>query len=84
MFLTAGYHNHPPENVMAQAPCNKIGTISSERQTAAAFLSFLSKDIESDPGKLRAFSPALAMHIASLTQDVTFDPGETIEGDVEL
>jgi predicted nucleic acid-binding Zn-ribbon protein len=40
--------------------------------------------IESDPGKLRALSPELAKHIASLTQGVTFDPDETIEGDVEL
>jgi antitoxin PrlF len=50
----------------------------------AAFLSFLSKDVESDPGKLTAFSPELAKHIASLTQGVKFDPDETIEGDVEL
>jgi hypothetical protein len=69
---------------MARAPIKETSTISSEGQTIAAFLSFLSKDVESDPGKLRAFSPELTRHVASLTQGVTFDPGETIEGDVEL
>jgi antitoxin PrlF len=49
-----------------------------------AFLSFLSKDVESDPGKLKALSPELARHIASLTRGVPFDPDETIEGDVKL
>jgi hypothetical protein len=42
---------------MAQAPFKEINTISSKGQTFAAFLSFLSKDVESDPGKLRALSP---------------------------
>jgi len=65
---------------MAQAPFEEVSTISS----IAAFLSFLSKDVESDPGKLRAFSPELARRIASQTQGVTFDPDESIEGDVEL
>jgi hypothetical protein len=69
---------------MARAPFKETSTISSEGQTTAAFLSFLSKDIESDPGKLKAFSPGLARHIARLTQGVTFDPGEAIEGDVAL
>jgi hypothetical protein len=69
---------------MARAPFDEISTLSSKRQTIGVFLSFLSKDVESDPGKLKAFSPELATHIASLTRDVTFDPGETIEGDVEL
>ena len=69
---------------MARAPFKEISTISSEGQATAAFLSSLSKDIESDPGKLRAFSPELARHIASLTQGVTFDPDETIEGGVAL
>jgi antitoxin PrlF len=50
----------------------------------AAFLAFLSKDVESDPGKLKAFSPELAKRIASLTRDVKFDPEETIEGEVDL
>jgi antitoxin PrlF len=50
----------------------------------AAFLSFLSKDVECDPGKLRALSPELARQIARLTKGVTFDADETIEGDVEL
>jgi hypothetical protein len=69
---------------MARAPFEKISIMPSKGQTIAAFLSFLSKDVESDPGKLRAFSPDLARKIARLTQGVTFDPGETIEGDVEL
>jgi hypothetical protein len=66
---------------MAQTPFKEVRTISSKGQTT---LSFLSQDIESDPGKLRAFTPELARHIASLTQGVTFDPDATIEGDVDL
>jgi hypothetical protein len=69
---------------MAKAPFEEASTLSSEGQTTAAFLSSLSRDIESDPGKLQAFSPELGKYIASLTQGATFDPGETIEGDVEL
>jgi antitoxin PrlF len=50
----------------------------------ASFLSFLSKDIEANPSKLRAFPPELAKHIASLTEGIGFDPDAEIEGDVEL
>jgi antitoxin PrlF len=50
----------------------------------AAFLSFLSKDTEAHPEKLRAFAPELARHIAGLTGEIVFDPDAEIDGDVEL
>ncbi len=49
-----------------------------------SFLSFLSKDIQGNPDKLRAFPVSLARHIASLTEGVEFDPDAEIDGDVEL
>lgn len=50
----------------------------------AAFLSFLSKDIEAHPEKLQHLSPELAKQIAILTEGVEFDPDAAIDGDVEL
>lgn len=50
----------------------------------ASFLSFLSKDIESHPEKLRGFPATLAQRIAELTKGVEFDPDAEINGDVEL
>lgn len=50
----------------------------------AAFLSFLAKDVESHPHRLRAFPPALAKSIAKLTADVVSDPDAAIDGDVDL
>lgn len=55
-----------------------------EDPAIASFLSFLSKDIEANPEKLRAFPLGLAKHIASLTRGVEFDPDAEIDGDVEL
>jgi antitoxin PrlF len=49
-----------------------------------AFLSFLAKDIESHPGKISVFPPALASAIAGLTANVAFDPDAPIDGDVDL
>jgi len=49
-----------------------------------AFLSFLAKDVEAHPDKLRAFPADLAKHIASLTEGVEFDPDAEIDGDVAL
>jgi|SRR5450631_90845 antitoxin PrlF len=50
----------------------------------AAFLLFLAKDIEANPGQLRSFTPELMQSIAGLTESVEFDPDEQIDGDVEL
>lgn len=49
-----------------------------------AFLSFLAKDIEDHPERLQTMSPEMAKHITSLTEGMTFDPDEAIEGDVDL
>jgi antitoxin PrlF len=50
----------------------------------AAFLSFLSKDIQAHPEKLRAFPVSLARRIESLTKGIEFDPDAEIHGDVDL
>ncbi|MEO6780835.1 MAG: type II toxin-antitoxin system PrlF family antitoxin [Bradyrhizobium sp.] len=50
----------------------------------ASFLSFLSKDMEVRPDRLRQLPPELAEHIASLTDAVEFDPDAAIDGDVEF
>ena len=50
----------------------------------AAFLSFLAKDMEAHPDRLRAFPPDLAKSVASLIEGVEFDPDDQIEGDVDL
>ena len=57
---------------------------SRDDPAIASFISFLSKDIESNPSKLKAFPPELAKHIASLVDGVEFDPDAPIEGDVIL
>ena len=49
-----------------------------------AFLSFLAKDMEAHPEKLRSLTPELAKHISVLTEGVEFDPDAPIDGDVGL
>jgi antitoxin PrlF len=50
----------------------------------ASFLAFLAKDIEANPRRLKALSPALAKRMADLTKGMSFDPDEAIDGDVDL
>ena len=50
----------------------------------ASFLSFLSKDIQAHPEKLRAFPVSLAKRIESLSKGIEFDPEAEIDGDVDL
>ena len=49
-----------------------------------AFLSFLARDIEHNPGNLKGLTPDLARRIAELVDGVDFDPDAPIEGDVGL
>lgn len=50
----------------------------------AAFLTFLAKDIEAYPDRLQTLSPEMVARIDELTEGMTFDPDEPIEGDVDL
>jgi antitoxin PrlF len=50
----------------------------------AAFLSFLAKDIEAHPERLKTLSPEMAEWMTHLTKGMEFDPDEPIEGDVDL
>jgi antitoxin PrlF len=50
----------------------------------AAFLNFLAKDIEANPGRLRTLAPEMVARIEQLTEGMRFDPAEPIEGDVDL
>ena len=50
----------------------------------ASFLSFLARDIEKSPQRLKALSPDLAKRIASLVKGVEVDLDAPIAGDVDL
>jgi antitoxin PrlF len=58
----------------------------SEREDPAldAFLGLLARDIQRRPRSLTALTPEFRARIAALTQGMTFDPDEPIEGEVEL
>lgn len=70
----------------SRGPKNKRAIVSLVERggSVRSFLSFLSKDIEANPANLKALSPGLAKHIASLVEGVEFDPDAPIDGDVEL
>ncbi len=55
-----------------------------EDPAVGAFLSFLARDIEHNPGNLKGLTPDLARRIAELVDGVDFDPDAPIEGDVGL
>lgn len=49
-----------------------------------AFLGFLARDIQRNPGHVRALPPDLAKHIEALVGDIQNDPADAIEGEVDL
>ncbi len=57
---------------------------SSEDPAIAAFLGFLAEDIKQRPEAVKALSPELAARIASLTQDMSINLDDEIDGDVAL
>lgn len=48
------------------------------------FLGFLARDMSRRPQAIQALTPALAQRIGKLVKGVRVDPGEAIEGKVEL
>jgi antitoxin PrlF len=50
----------------------------------AAFLGFLARDIQRNPGHIRALPPDLAKDIEALVGDIKNDPDDAIEGEVDL
>lgn len=57
---------------------------TNENMRLAAFLKFLGKDIERQPGRLSPLVPELAMMIAGLVAGVDCDIDALIEGNVIL
>ncbi|MGX1321804.1 antitoxin PrlF [Bradyrhizobium sp. USDA 377] len=49
-----------------------------------AFLGFLARDIQRNPGHVRGLPPDLAKHIEALVGDIKIDPDDAIEGEVDL
>ena len=49
-----------------------------------AFLGFLAKDIKQHPQKIKALSPDLAKRIATLTDGISVNLDDEIDGDVAL
>lgn len=49
-----------------------------------SFLDFLGRDIERRPEAISALSPTLLARIAALTKGMEIDPGEKIDGEVDL
>jgi antitoxin PrlF len=49
-----------------------------------AFLTFLARDIERNPGHVASLSPTLISRIDALVKDIEIDTDDPIEGDVAL
>lgn len=50
----------------------------------ASFLSFLARDLESNPDRIASVSPELVGRIDALVKHIEVDPDDPVEGDVGL
>ena len=63
---------------------NRAEAVDHESPVIDRFLSFIANDLEQRPEAVVALSPQLVTRISALTEGVTVNVDDPLEGDVEL